>query len=251
MPPKVKIGVGPPPKPGANDPLMPDPFGPGPVPREAIEYFGAKGLKVGFDYTDVWKEEHGAAFTAAKILERDILATLRGSIERAINDGTPFREWKKGIAAVLDKSGWTNYHGGALLHRYRTIYETNTRVARAAGQWQRIERTKELLPYLVYELGPSERHRPWHERWSGVTLPADDPWWQDHFVPNGWNCRCWIRQVSEGYAAKRGNMDDRPAGEGETERWVHPKTGAVEWLPVGVGPGWNYNVGIDRTAGLR
>ena len=38
------------------------------------------------------------------------------------------------------------------------------RVARAAGQWARIQRTKEARPYLVYELGPAEKHRPLHTR---------------------------------------------------------------------------------------
>lgn len=157
----------------------------GPAPREALQYFAAKGLKIGFGWEDVWKEEHSAAFTAAKIMEKDILATVRGSLERALEEGKNMREWKKEIEGVLDKSGWSNYHGGAKLHRFKTIYNTNMRVARAAGQWQRIQRTKELRPYLGYRLGPSERHRPQHEAWDGLNLPADDAFWSTNYPPNG------------------------------------------------------------------
>ena len=39
---------------------------PGPVPREALDYFRAKDLRPGFDYRDVWGSEHAHAFTVAK-----------------------------------------------------------------------------------------------------------------------------------------------------------------------------------------
>lgn len=160
---------------------------PGPPPKEALDYFEAKGLKVGFDYTDVWKEEHHAAFTAAKILELDILNDLRVSIEGALEEGIPFQEWQKTADMVLDKSGWSDYHEDTpKKHRLKTIYDANMRVARSVGQWQRIERTKKVLPFLVYELGPSAHHREWHEAWAGTTLPIDDPFWDDHYTPNGW-----------------------------------------------------------------
>jgi hypothetical protein len=60
------------------------------------------------------------------------------------------------------------------------------RVSRSAGQWQRIDRTKKTLPYLVYYLGPSANHRDEHVGWAGTILPVDHPWWDTHFVPNGW-----------------------------------------------------------------
>ena len=50
--------------------------------------------------------------------------------------------------------------------RLKTIYSTNMRTARAAGQWERIQRTKATHPYLLYELGPSGEHRPEHVAWG-------------------------------------------------------------------------------------
>ena len=47
------------------------------------------------------------------------------------------------------------------------------RSARGAGQWDRIQRTKKLMPYLIYELGPSSDHRPEHEAWAGTCLPVE------------------------------------------------------------------------------
>jgi SPP1 gp7 family putative phage head morphogenesis protein len=227
-------------------PPLPPP--PGPPPREALDYFGAKGLKVGFDHTDVWREEHLAAFTVAKVMERDILATVRGSVERALEQGQTLREWRKGIEGVLDKSGWTNYFGGATQSRFKKIYDTNMRTARAAGQYQRIQRTKEFRPFLVYRLGPSQRHRPEHELLDGIVLPVDDPFWSGAFPPNGFGCKCWTRQVSGRQAERLGGVSPRP--DMTPQRHVHPKTGEVEFVQKGVDPGWDYSPG-DRMAAYR
>ena len=72
--------------------------------------------------------------------------------------------------------------------RLRTIFETNMRSARAAGQWERIQRTSWSHPYLLYLTGPSHRHRPEHLAWHGLCLSVDDPWWETHFPPGGWGC---------------------------------------------------------------
>ena len=169
MPPKLKIDS------------------PGPVPKEALEFFKTKGLQPGFNWYDVWREEHTAAFTVAKIMELDILRSVRGLVDRAIEEGKTFEQWRKEVKPLLDQSGWSDYGTEKTSkHRMRVIFDTNMRTARAAGQRQRIERTKDVLPYLTYELGPSVRHRDEHVSWEGTTLPADDVWWETHFTPNGY-----------------------------------------------------------------
>lgn len=170
-------------------PPDPDFTFPGPIPQEALDYFANKGLTVGFDWYAVWAEEHSAAFTVAKLMELSILATVRGLVERAIENGQTFDAWRKEVKPLLDKSGWSDYGTGTERgdrHRMRVIYDTNMRTARASGQWQRIERTKAVLPYLIYEEGPAVRHREEHIPWFGTTLPVDDPWWDGHMPPNGY-----------------------------------------------------------------
>ncbi|MFW5837705.1 MAG: phage minor head protein [Desulfovibrionaceae bacterium] len=253
-------------------------------PKEALAWFRAKGLKPGFDHRDVWREEHATSFTVAKAMELDILGDIRAEVDRALADGRTFRDFAKDLTPTLQKKGWwgrkdmidplTGETRSVQLgspRRLRTIYETNMRTARAAGQWERIQRAKEALPYLLYSLGPSREHRPEHVGWHGVLLPVDDPWWTTHYPPNGWGCKCRVRQVSAAEARRLGTHGV-PAPEPEQEidpdtglptghlkasavkvqttapptnhrQWVNKRTGEVHHVPAGIDPGWEYNVG--------
>ncbi|MEZ8102140.1 phage head morphogenesis protein [Vibrio bivalvicida] len=235
------------------------------VPKESLEWFKAKGIEPGFDYRDVWNEEHNNAFTVAKMLNADLLVDVKAIIEDAIEQGQTFAEFQAILKPLLVKSGWWGIQemidplSGESQPvqlgsegRVRTIYNTNIRTARAAGQWERIERTKRAMPYLLYQLGPSMEHREEHVKWKDLLLPVDDPWWDTHMPINGWGCKCWVRQVSQLEAAKLTEADTvtTTAPDDGTKRWVNKRTGEVETLPKGIEPGWNYNPGKHRQQAL-
>ncbi|MEC7376171.1 MAG: phage minor head protein, partial [Pseudomonadota bacterium] len=214
-------------------------FEAGPVPRDALAYFRDKDLRVGFDYQDVWGREHAHAFTVAKAMKMDILDDVRAGLDEALTEGKTFRDFSRNVKPKLQEKGWwgikdeidpnTGERRRVQLgspRRLKTIYQSNLRSARSAGQWQRIQRTKETQPYLLYELGPSENHREQHVAWAGTLLPVDHPWWRDHMTPNGYGCKCRVRQVSEVEAERmeREGIQD-PLAEIETD----PETG----LPTG------------------
>lgn len=223
---------------------------PGPVPKEAVDFFNKKGLKVGFSFRDVWREEHKAAFTIAGVMEKDILNWARAQVAVALETGITFREFAKDMKPLLDKSGWANYGGGKKdVSRLRVIYDTNMRTARAAGQWQRIERTKDILPFLVYELGPSVRHRPVHVSWAGTKLPIDHAFWDDHMPPNGYLCKCHVVQIGERELKRKGGVDKAPSSR--KVPWKNKKTGKTEQVPIGIDPGFDFNAGKDRMAGVE
>lgn len=218
-------------------------------PKEALEYFKGKGLKPAFSYRDVWKEEHRYAFTVAKVLEKDLLKDVRDSITKALAEGIPFEQWKQEVKPTLDQSGWAAYGTERTEpFRLKIIYQTNMRVARAAGQWERAQKTKAALPNFEYNLGPSEHHRPEHEAWDGLVLPIDDPFWDEHNPPNGWGCKCWLRQIGRRETDDLGGLSEAP--ETNYVDWTNPSTGQTEQVPEGVDPGWDYNPGVDRQQGL-
>lgn len=255
----------------------------GPVPQEAIDYLQAKKIKPGFDYRDVWREEHAGAFTVAKMAHLDMLSDMRDSLVDALKQGTTLREWSKQVTPELQKRGWwgvqeatdplTGKRGLVQLgspRRLQTIYEANLRTARAAGQWERILRTTTSHPYLLYQLGPSVRHRPQHVAWSGTLLPIEDEFWRYGMPPNGWGCKCWVRQVSQveygrlrdtGYQDPLAPMELSDKGLPTGRRvqqllpvklespkltwrnWTNKRTGEIERVPDGIDPGWDTNPG--------
>lgn len=87
-----------------------------------------------------------------------------------------------------------------LINRYnRTWLETEYRLGVANTQqaikWQDIQERKEALPMLRYVTATDERVRDSHALLHGATYPVDDPFWDNYYPPNGYNCRCTVQQV--------------------------------------------------------
>lgn len=258
---------------------------PGLPPADAIRFFREKGLKPSFDYRDTWRQEHAVAFTVAKAATVDVLQDIRNAVDSSLSEGKTFEQFQKELRPALESKGWwgrkevtdpkTGNKEIAQLgspRRLRKIFNTNMRTARAAGQWERAQRTKQALPYFLYQLGPSEVHREAHVALEGTLLPVDDPFWDTHYPPNGWGCKCWLRQVSkrqrDKYAtegvpvAGEPELDDQGRPTGHVGRrtipaitkapavkqipWENKRTGTVEMVPEGIDPGWDGNPGKDR-----
>lgn len=229
----------------------------GPVPREALEFFRAKGFRPAFDYRDVWQDEHAIAFTVAKAMQMDVLVSIRDAVDGAIVNGKTFEQFKKDLTPELQKRGWWGVKNmidpktGEKLpaklgspRRLKTIYRANMRSARAAGQYERAQRTKRALPYFLYQLGPSEVHREEHAKLEGIILSVDDPFWDVHYPPNGWGCKCHLRQITRREADRRGGVSPTP--QVDRVEWINKRTGKVETIPDGVDPAWATNPGKAR-----
>lgn len=229
----------------------------GPVPREALEFFRAKGFSPAFDYRDVWQDEHAIAFTVAKAMQMDVLVSIRDAVDDALANGKTFEQFKKDLTPELQRRGWWGVKNmvdpktGEKLpaklgspRRLKTIYRANMRSARAAGQYERAQRTKRALPYFLYQLGPSEVHREEHSKLEGTILPVDDPFWDVYYPPNGWGCKCHLRQITKREADRRGGVSETP--EVEMVEWVNKRTGKTERIPEGVDPAWATNPGKAR-----
>jgi hypothetical protein len=242
------------------------------IPGEALAYLKNKSLKPAFSYKDVWHEEHAAAFTVAKATQLDVLADLHKAIVDAMENGQSFESFKKNIKPLLQQKGWwgkkemTDPLTGETVNarlgsdrRLKTIYRVNMRSAYQKGQYDRTMASS-IHPYLMYRIGPSVHHRKEHESWDGLILPKDDPFWDSHFPPNGWGCKCYTRAVTEA-RKKQYEENGIPAapkldgsGGGNVpakiqtppvtyKTYFNERKGTVEQVPDGVDPAFNWNQG--------
>ncbi len=213
--------------------------------KEAVEFFRAKLSLPTASWTDIWQGMHARAFVVAGAMQDNLLADLRGAVQKAIKDGTTLAEFRKDFDAIVEKTGW-KYTGGRNW-RTRIIYETNLRTAYQAGRYKQQQAIKHRRPYWQYKHSPHVADpRPEHLAWDGLIIHADDPWWDTHYPPNGWGCRCSVRTLAERDLKRMGkkgpdkappiNIEEKLVGS----RGPNPR--AVK-VPRGIDPGWAYNVG--------
>lgn len=230
-----------------------------PLPhREAIAYFRSKGFAPQlqrFSYLDHWREEHARNFVVAKAMQDDVLALIRGELDRALAEGRTLKQFQDDLRPALEKAGWwgkatmVDPLTGELsevqlgsLRRLRVIYETNMRTAHAAGHWARIERTKTAFPYLHYIQIERSSKRHDHARFHDKIWRVDDPIWRKIYPPNGYFCGCTVIQRTEGWM-RRNNRQVSPDLDLEEVEWTNRRTGETSLLPKGVTPGFDTNPG--------
>lgn len=235
-------------------------FAPG-LPPEASRFLRNKGIRPAFSFADVEPEEHAVAYTVAKAMELDVLAAIKAEVQKAIDEGLPLATFQKNFRSNPALAQWWGKRemvdpvtGEVELaqlgspRRLKTIYNANLAAARAAGQWERIQRTKDMLPYLEYRLGASEHHRKHHADKEGLILPVDDAFWDDWMPRNGWGCNCWVRQITKREAERRG-ISARPKVRDTVV--TNKRNGAVRIVPEGIDPAWARNPGKMRLENIE
>ena len=245
------------------------------IPKQALDYIKNKKLHPAFSYKDVWNEEHATAFTVAKAMQLDVLSDIKSAVEKAIENGTSFEQFKKELKPTLMQKGWwgkremTDPLTGETVNaqlgsdrRLKTIYQTNLRSAYQKGQYDRTMES-DLHPYLMYKIGASVHHREQHLKWNNLILPKDDPIWNSIFPPNGYGCKCYTVAVTEARKQKY-EQNGVPYYDSWSEKttrlpvqttvprmtynvYENIRKGIVERIPKGITPGFNWNQGkTDR-----
>lgn len=186
-------------------------------PAEARKYLESKGLQAAWNWQEVIDDAANRAFTVAKLLNLDLLSSVQEALVEAQKDGTTFEDFKKKLTPILQSAGWwgdiyeTNPSTGrpelvkaGSVWRLRTIFRTNTQSAYAANRLQQQKTFSKRRPFWQYVAVGDERTRQSHLDLDGTTLPADSPFWNTHYPPNGFNCRCRVRSLSAEQVAREG-----------------------------------------------
>ena len=212
--------------------------------REQIDFFRRKLSLPTRAWTDIWQSQHDTAFVVAGAARTQLVADLREAVDAAIADGETLESFRRRFDAIVERRGWS-YMGGRDW-RTRVIYETNLATSYAAGRWSQLQEVRESRPYWRYRHSPaSAEPRADHLAWDGLVLRADDPWWQTHFPPNGWGCKCYIDALDADDLEALGKTgpDQAPPLKEREARVGSGPSARTAMVPEGIDPGFAHAPG--------
>lgn len=209
-------------------------------------------------WDDLMHAEHDVGFMVAGAAKADLLADLAEAVDKAISNGETIQQFRRRFLEIIQRHGWAGFTGDdrttdrpqggrGLAWRTRVIYETNLLTSYAAGRRAQLE-DGGYTHWMYKHSDFVQRPRPHHVALNGIVRSKDDPFWQTHYPPNGWGCRCRVLGVRSPAQARRLGGDwDKPLPSWAWQ--TDPKTGA----PVGVDKGFGYMPGgsvVERVRAL-
>lgn len=223
---------------------------------EQLDFFLRKLNIAVADWRDLPGRYNDAVFYVSGALRADLITDLREAVEEALLNGKGINWFLDQFDTIVERSGWASRNarfGDAAYRdwRARIVYQTNVSTSYSAGRWTQLN-NPELLsvaPYWMYRHSDVVAHpRLWHLKWNRTTKLSTDPWWQTHYTPNGWGCRCYVIALSKAEAERQGGQFGAAPGEGETYTVTDGNTGERITLPVGIDRGWDYAPGSRTVA---
>lgn len=169
-------------------------------------------LLTNFFAGEFWKglqDGYGVLLDGATDLQDvDMLTSLQENIYQ-FSSAKNYQQLKAISQALLDENGevrnFSQFRTAAaeINNQFVNVWlQAEYRYAIAAGQmasrWKQIQADKEIFPLLQYDTVGDDRVRDEHREMDGIILPVDHPYWLEYFPPNGWGCRCDVRQLTTG-----------------------------------------------------
>lgn len=151
-------------------------------------------------------------------IDRQMLASLKNNVW-VFSGFKTYQTLKEASSKLIDEKGNTRsfsefktevlklnekYNGTYL----KAEYDHAIVGSQMASQWQDIQRNKETLPYLKFVATEDARTTAICRSLDGTTLPVDDPFWSEHYLPLHWHERSLIQQVASGTITPASTVKD-------------------------------------------
>jgi SPP1 gp7 family putative phage head morphogenesis protein len=173
-------------------------FAPSPN-KEAAAFIAGKPAVSRAVFKKLLPELKARAFTIAGIQNADVLQRARDLIAD-LPAGGDWNEIKRGLLTEIspyfaDESASAEDQAkqqNAAERRAELLIRTHGQQAYATAQHGLLEAQRDLLPYWQYLSLGDGNVRDTHKALDGIVLPADHEFWQTHFPPWDWGCRCQV-----------------------------------------------------------
>ena len=174
-------------------------------PNEAAaDYIRGKAVADPKNFGNLPDQLKQRAFTVAGIEQLDALRRIRDAVAK-LPEGASWDEAKRELAAEIspfidvDAGGDARHPDRLKASKARAefLLRTHGFQAYAVARHQQQMETVRDFPYWKYETVGDARVRPGHAALDGKVLRADDQWWNTHYPPWDWGCRCIVIAIDE------------------------------------------------------
>lgn len=177
--------------------------------EEAVDYFKGRVPVTADVFYSIAERYRGLAFTVSGYTKAQILKRFYDEILAALEEGNTLSEFRSRMNEFLESEGYE----GLAPSQADLIFRTNVQTAYNVGHYEQMTdpTVMKLRPYWQYDAVNDSNTRPSHLFMDGKVYPADHPVWDTWFPPNGFKCRCLVRNLSKRQVEARGlTVEDTP-----------------------------------------
>ena len=162
--------------------------------QEAVDYFKAKLPLSAEEFALLFDEAKALAFNVAHVSSLDILTEVHKELGVALEEGATVRDFRKSVNGLLEAKGFE----GLTPFRADNIFRTNMQTALQVGRYKQMTHPSvvQARPYWMYLAVDDNDVRPHHFAHHEHIYPADHPFWDTWYPPNGYRCRCTVVTLS-------------------------------------------------------
>lgn len=149
--------------------------------------FMSKRLAVTEDeFKNLSQFEREFAFTISGATQLKTSQDVLAKLTEAFRNGYTYQTFKKNLG-VTDIAG----------NNLKLAFRQNMNTAYMVGRYNQMKSVAEYLPYWEYYTVGDDRVREEHAALHGEIRRHDDPFWNIWYPPNGYNCRCGVRALTQ------------------------------------------------------
>jgi SPP1 gp7 family putative phage head morphogenesis protein len=160
-------------------------------PDDALAFLYGKESEIFRTFKGISPEVFRVVFTVAGVAQMDVLVAIRALVEKALEEGQSFEEFKKAmtenelIARTLPES------------RFQTIYRTNLQSAFMAARFRQQTAIGERKPYWKFVAVMDKSTTPGCRELDGKVFRFDDNFWNTNYPPRHYKCRSRVVALNE------------------------------------------------------
>src|SRR5690606_10457509 len=144
---------------------------------EAASWFLARVVISDVDAQRLDAEARMRSFWVGAGLQLKQIQRVFDEINRAIDSGEPFEEWRKRVRSELTNDAHAE-----------TVFRNAVQRAYNAGRWRQMRESERWRPFGLVDAVLDLATTDYCKTVDGTLLPLDHPWWRTHYFPAHHRC---------------------------------------------------------------